>query len=486
MIDDRGEPAPGPWDPLLSCLPPAPARLVVSPGAEAGIPRFLVDHGYHFGAESSEQPAGAVLVPSSANQLAAELAALLHSAWPGVTAAVVLPADEELLSLPGAQLGRCSRATLETITDHGWRIESGLVTTAGRNLLGLRYDGYRLRGVAEADLEPLRGLFLAAFHKERSAEHWRWKYQHNPFGERRVTVISSPVGEVVGQYCAYPVPFVRTRDGKPERLIGHQVGDTMTAPAVRAVGRGPTSLLARAAQHFYATQCAGRVTFNYGFNTANIRRFSQRYVGAHHVMAVPYLELGADQRPAGRAGRLGRLAQALRGAPRYRIAALDFADPALDLLLAEAAPHYGLLVARVRRELGWRYGACPDVAYRGYAAWRHRRLAAWIVTCPGDGTLVLADALVSPGHGPALLPLLRAARSEAPAAAPVVAWCSERPGFLRRALIEIGFVPRPEPNDLAMVAVPFDLPFDLPLDPALAPDSIFRELYLTMGDSDLC
>ena len=47
---------------------------------------------------------------------------------------------------------------------------------------------------------------------------------------------------------------------------------------VRHVGRGPTSILGRTALHFYETFCEGKVAFNYGFNVANIQRFSLKFL----------------------------------------------------------------------------------------------------------------------------------------------------------------------------------------------------------------
>ena len=63
----------------------------------------------------------------------------------------------------------------------------------------------------------------------------------------------------------------------------------MTDPAVRHVGRGPTSILGRTALHFYEQFCEGKVAFNYGFNVANIAEVLDAFPrAATRVEPVPY------------------------------------------------------------------------------------------------------------------------------------------------------------------------------------------------------
>ena len=71
-------------------------------------------------------------------------------------------------------------------------------------------------------------------------------------------------------------------------LVANQIGDIMTDRSVRQVGRGPTSILARTAQHFYDAFCRGKVAFNYGFTTDSHRQLSVRFLGSDAVEPVPY------------------------------------------------------------------------------------------------------------------------------------------------------------------------------------------------------
>src|SRR6185503_17648930 len=119
----------------------------------------------------------------------------------------------------------------------------------------------------------------------------------------------------------------------------------MTDRRHRHVGRGRTSLLGRTARHFYARRCEGKVAFNYGFNTGNIQRFSQLFVGARKVWD---LDLWGC-----------RIADLRLDAPRrlrpYRVSRVDRTDSSFDLLFERVAGHFGLLVERRRPYLDWRY-----------------------------------------------------------------------------------------------------------------------------------
>src|SRR4051812_36992230 len=143
-------------------------------------------------------------------------------------------------------------------------------------------ERFTIRAYRPGDEAPILDLFNRSFpHAPRSLEHFRWKYQRNPFGNEKISLAFDPAGALVGHYAGYPLRLT-TGD------LVHQIGDTMTDPAVRHVGRGPTSILGRVAQHFYETFCEGQVAFNFGFNVANIQKFSTRFLRATRVAPVAY------------------------------------------------------------------------------------------------------------------------------------------------------------------------------------------------------
>ena len=62
------------------------------------------------------------------------------------------------------------------------------------------------------------------------------------------------------------------------------------------------------------------------------------------------------------------------------------------------------------------------------------------------------DALIDPAERPALRALVAEIRE---GGLPVAGWFSERPAWWSRELDRLGFVRRPEPQDLVTIMVPF-------------------------------
>jgi hypothetical protein len=358
-------------------------------------------------------------------------------------------------------------------------------------VLDARPDPHVVRSYRDGDEEAILRLFAASFTPDRGLDHWRWKYRDNPFGTLAISCAFAPGGELVAHYAAYPVPFRRTRPGTGATLLCHQVGDTMTDRHHRHVGRGRTSLLGRTARHFYARRCERKVAFNYGFNTGNIQRFSELFVGARKVWDI---ELWSA-----RAADL-RLAPPRRFRP-YRATTVDCLGPEFDDFFTRVAPGFGLLVERRRPYLEWRYLRCPDAEYRLHRVDRGGRLVGWGVVRADRESVLLGDALFDPDHPDAISALLRAViasdvdRASAPAARSlshlrgdseplgddggelrIEGWFSRHPAWWTERLTALGFTASPEPRGLGMVFVPF---LECPQ----------RELeqgyYLTMGDGDL-
>ena len=143
---------------------------------------------------------------------------------------------------------------------------------------------FTVRSYRDGDEAAILDLFARSFHAPRAIEQWAWKYRRNPFGNQHISVAFNDQGRLIGHYAGYDVPFRESgRD-----FVAHQIGDTMTDASIRHVGRGPTSILGRTALHFYETFCERRVGFNYGFNVANIQKFSLRFLRSDRVEPVTY------------------------------------------------------------------------------------------------------------------------------------------------------------------------------------------------------
>jgi len=335
-----------------------------------------------------------------------------------------------------------------------------------------RKESCFVREFQDGDEEQILPMFHRSFHVERSLARWRWEYRENPYGALKISEAFSPEGQLVAQYAGYPVRFHRATGGQPSVLPALQIGDTMTEPSFRHLGRGPTSLLGRTVRHYYARFCEGQVAFNYGFNTGNIQRFSMSFVGARRLESLPFHVLDLAARPLAKPNPI------LSRLTGFRVERIAHFDARWDAFFQRMSGAYGLLVERDAQYLEWRYARCPDTEYFLYAVFRWNRLAGWSVFRAKGERLLWGDALFDPEVPEAPRKLLArvVAAPEHSQVKTVETWASSRPAWWRETVLSLGFESRPEPDDLGFVFVPFGE------DPE---EELRARLYYMMGDSDL-
>jgi hypothetical protein len=326
---------------------------------------------------------------------------------------------------------------------------------------------FTVRAFRTGDEEQILQLFHRAFpHASRDVEHFRWEYQRNPDGNERIALTFDANGNLVAQYAGYPVAMID--DGR--ELIANQIGDVMTDRFVRHVGRGPTSILARTAQHFYDVFCRGKVAFNYGFTTDSHRQLSVRFLGSDAVEPVPYRVRDLIRNPFEPITRRERL---MGG---WQLELVNDITPEFDAFFARVAPAYRFLLRRDARYLRWRYRECPDVSYFIVAVRKWRRLAGWSVFGVRGSRLVWGDALFDRRYPAAAEVLLRHVVPRYPVDR-IEGWFPARPEWFDGVLQRMQFESKPDPQDLSLMCVPFELPD--------ASARMTARLYYTFGDSDL-
>ncbi|PYQ27358.1 MAG: hypothetical protein DMF56_20630 [Acidobacteria bacterium] len=323
------------------------------------------------------------------------------------------------------------------------------------------------REYRDGDEAAILELFARSFpHAPRTLAHFNWKYRENPFGNERISLTLDEENHLVGHYAGYAVPFrMFDRD-----VLAHQIGDTMTDVSVRHVGRGPTSILGRTALHFYEHFCENQVAFNYGFNVANIHKFSLRFLRADRVEPVTFRMLDLRKHPL---RPMSRLSRRLRG---YSLELVRHVNPEWDELFARAANGYRFLVRRDARYVRWRFLDAPDLRYTLVAIRRRRVLVGWIAYRLAEGRLLWGDALFDPQFPDAIDAVLR---HVAPlhSAKTIAGWFPPRPEWFDAKLRSLGFETEAEPNDLSVMCVPFA--------EAEATAAMRDALYYTWADSDL-
>lgn len=321
------------------------------------------------------------------------------------------------------------------------------------------------RRFEDGDEAAVLDLFDRSFHVPRTTAHFDWKYRRDPFGSQHISV-TYEFDRLVGNYGAYVVPIYDAGG----RSFAHQIGDVMTDPSVRHVGRGPSSILGRTALHFYETFCEGRVAFNYGFTVGTHQKFSLRFLRSDRVEPVPYRLLDLAQRP------LSKLMRGERYAHGWRIEVASSLGAEATEMFGRVASQYGFLVRRDAEYLRWRYFDRPDERYFVVAIRKWWKLVGWSVFRARGEVLSWVDALFDPRWPDAPAALLRQFAGGLDVRT-IEGWFPRRPAWFDVILRELGFEDRPEPQDLSLMCVPFLL--------SDATARMRESLYYTMGDGDL-
>lgn len=339
----------------------------------------------------------------------------------------------------------------------------------GYELWELRPSRFAVRGYRPGDERQILDLFPEVFGVHRDLAHWRWEYAANPFGGPFVSMAWD--GEALAaHYAAYPVPVWLGE----HRTMTYQVGDTLTHPAYRGIGRGNTSLLGRVIRHFHRSYCEGVVPFFYGFNTDRIQRLGRQFFGYHPVAPVQEWWLPQE------------LPRALRSTTGYRLRGYGVTVTATvgdwaDTVFEQARDAYGWLIVRDREYLRWRYERRPDRDYHFFVVYRRGRPLGWWLGYVEEHTLWLGDALFrrDAGDAPAagLAIALKWLERQGRTIQHVGGWFAQTPTWWVDTLSSLGFRPRRQEQELDLCVTPFRDDID--------PEVIARNMYFTYGDSDL-
>ena len=332
-------------------------------------------------------------------------------------------------------------------------------------------DMFFLKPYQEGDEERIVPLFNEVFNAQRRIKHWTWKYENNPCGRGVAALAVDSSSNIAGHLSAYPVRFFSLIPGS-ESFVALQAGDVMTSRACRNIGLGPTSILSRVNDYFSDRLCSGRYPFFYGFNTGNMRKYSERYLGYEYIDPVPFytLQRCTDFEPGWK--RWSR-----RFFERVNLKKINQPDAELDVFFDSVAADYEMIAVRDQRYLQWRYFDSPDSVYCMYGLYFAGRLSGWAVFKENGDELIMGDFLFGKQSINRLGYLLEHVFRAHPEAGYISAWCSPNPQWCSQGLLNAGFQPGKQPDNLAPCFNIFDSTFSI--------DFFQRGFYYTMGDSDL-
>lgn len=356
---------------------------------------------------------------------------------------------------------------------NGWRKQQQWYhkNQMGYEITVAKKDAFFIRPYEVGDEERILPLFNAIFHASRTLDHWHWKFRDCPYGSYKIALATDADLSIVAHYAGYPVPFCSALD-TPKNFVSYQIGDTMTAPAVRHIGIGKTGLLSRTAHYFYAKFCDGAVPFIYGFNTGNIKKLGTRYLKYVYIDPVPYWIRDLRTHPLQRPSFTVRHFQGFAVEPIHKIT--QEYDDFFDRVISS----YAFLVKRDSTYLKWRYLDCPDNQHQMFAIRKRGHLIGWSVFSKRDKKLIWGDALFDIDYPDALSYFLfTVVREYFSEVETIEGWFSPNPKWWSHLLKQLDFRACAEPNNLTPGFVFFD--------PSLTLEKMQRYLYYTMGDSDL-
>lgn len=358
---------------------------------------------------------------------------------------------------------------------NGWRKQKdwNLKGKTGYEIFVARKDDFSIIQYSAGDEGKILMTFNEVFGVRRTLGHWYWEFRDNPYGSYKISEVFSKDGDLVAQYAGYPVPFYAEVNGAPTTFISFQIGDTMTRPEVRQIGRGKTSLLSRTARHFYAKYCEGIAPFTYGFNTGTIKKFGERFLGYQYIDPIPYRIKNIKRSPLRRESSFEKMFSS------YTISKISSFGKAFDRLFANVAPSYKFLVKKESRYLTWRYRDCPDKDYMMLSVSKWGKLVGWSVFLKKDSRLIWGDALFDREHPEAVKFLLSHVLSTRSCkdVETIEGWFSRNPPWWNEILDQLGFGLANEPSNL------FPGFFILSENGWLK--KVQNYFYYTMGDSDL-
>lgn len=297
--------------------------------------------------------------------------------------------------------------------------------------------------------------FNEVFGLNRSLDEWRWKFPEHPEG-RWIMLAVDPGGRVLAHYAALAM---QVRFGR-EHVRAGQIVDAYSRMEVRGT-RVFSSCYERFIDSFGKPD---GLPLMFGFPGRKHYEMGLKALKYVPIGSVPFWVRESRWRPS-------------LAARRFEIKQ-GFDAHAVDDLWGRAAERYD--VAAVR-DSGWfarRYAGRPAVEYLHLSAWRKGRAHAWAVTRADAGTLRWVE-LVWDGQVPgALVAIDRAlgVLARRLSCTNLELWFGGDP-MAEKTLGRLGWVRRPCPQDMLLVARSFDSRVDL--------NRMQRSFYLTMGDGDL-
>jgi hypothetical protein len=333
---------------------------------------------------------------------------------------------------------------------------------------------YEFRLYRTGDEQAINAMFNEVFRVNRHISEWRWKYSQNPCGTSCIALACTESNELVAHYAAYPLEYLSFDNrGNAERFLIYHAGDKMTRPQARGKGHGKTSVIAKTAEVFKTCLESRHVPFYYGVATATSRKFGQLFLNYLDGGKVVMWRIARDQLFGSKGAWKQAVGQMLR--PLKLIVITHENVAMLDGFSERASPSYDSLIRRDGKYLRWRYLDHPGQKYHVVALISRNVLLGWSAFSVVGEVVRWGDALFlsSVKSSDVLWMLRKVAADLGDTPSCIEGWFTENVPWWRTVLIQCGFKPESEPNDLSLQIIP------------IAPNRAYGMKYYTWGDTDL-
>ena len=314
------------------------------------------------------------------------------------------------------------------------------------------------------DEHAINETFNEVFGTRRSLDEWLWKFPWRPEG--RSIMLAFAGEELLAHYAGLPVRF--HVDGRVVEAA--QIVDVFSTRAARR-RFARKGVWVRTVEHFFERYGeGGRHPLLFGFPGRRALRLGVLQLGYDAMEPQPIVQLARE--PGTGHGRVRRLA--------YRAEPARDWEPRLDRLWERVRTDYPVAVIRDARRALERLAGRPGVRYHRYLLFPRFSPdpVGFVAFRTTGGTCRWVELLWDHGHPGALVLAshLSARLVREQGLHREELWLNGDPAG-QEVLAGQGFLARPQPDGLVMVARSFDRELDV--------RTLEGRVYLTMADADL-
>ena len=241
-----------------------------------------------------------------------------------------------------------------------------------------------IRPYQTGDEDPINTLFTNVFQKQRSLEHWDWKYKNNLLRKTIVTVAEEDK-EIAGHVALVPY---QAKWFDTEILFGART-DTMVSPKHR--GKGLYRLLN---EEMIASAQQNNIDYLFGYPAPKAKILFEKYTGADEVGFIPRLmkinrvsSLIINRLPFLKAFHsllkgvdIFFRSKAYQLPEGYSLKKIEKANHSFNSLWERGKSEYNILLKRDADFINWRFLEHPDFTYQVLGLFKADHLVGYVVT----------------------------------------------------------------------------------------------------------